>query len=108
MTRPLALTLLVFLAILGVSLVRYGAPAPRGLDTRPDQFSAARAREVQRAISAEGLPRDLGSEQGVKARAFLEAELMKSGFKTEIQRTMSCSRHGACARIANIVATRAG
>jgi len=108
MTRALATTLLLFAAVLGIALLRYGPPVPRGMDVPPAEFSAARAREVQRVISADGAPRYIGSAANAKARAWLEAELGRTGWKTEIQSAMSCSRHGACARVNNVVATRMG
>ena len=108
MTRALATTLLLFAAILAIAAFRYSPPSPLGADVAPSRFSAARAREVQRVISADGAPRDLGSATNERARTFLEAELAKSGFHTEIQRAMACTRHGSCARVANVVATRAG
>ena len=108
MNRPFALTFALLAAILGLCVVRYAPPAARGLDTPPAEFSAARAREVQRAIAGDGASRVVGSEANAKARAFLEGELVRSGWKTEIQSAMSCSRHGACAPVKNVVATRAG
>jgi hypothetical protein len=108
MTRSLAITFGIFAAILGLCLFRYSPPAP--LDTRApaDRFSAGRAREVQRAISADGKSRSVGTEANLRARTYLEKELVNSGWKTKIQSATSCSRHGACARIANVVAVREG
>jgi hypothetical protein len=108
MTRRLFAVLLLFLAIFLVALTRYRPPEPKGLDAPPDRFSAMRARETQKAIAGDGASRAVGSEGNAKARAWLEAELAKSGWKIETQRTMSCTRHGACGLVANIVATRAG
>jgi hypothetical protein len=108
MSRTLAITLLLFAAIFAVCVFRYAPPPVRGLDTPPADFSAARAREIQRAISGDGASRVIGGDANAKARAFLEAELTKSGWKTEIQSAMSCTRHGACAPVKNVVATRAG
>jgi len=108
MNRSLAVTLLLFAAILGVCLVRYAPPTVRGIDTPPSAFSGARAREIQRSISEDGLPRAIGTDSNARARAFLEAELTKTGWKTEIQSATACTQHGACGRVKNIVATRAG
>jgi hypothetical protein len=107
MNRPLLVTLLLFAAILGVCFVRYAPPAPRGEDAPGDQFSATRARRVQSAIAA-GAPRALGTEANRQARALLAKELAASGWKTEQQDAMSCSRHGACGFVSNVVATREG
>jgi hypothetical protein len=108
MTRRLLSVLLLFVAIFLFALTRYAPPAPKGEDTPAEQFSAARARGTQRAISESGQPRDIGSAANEAARRWLVGELEKSGWTTEVQQAMSCTRHGACGRIANIVATRAG
>src|SRR4051812_40950851 len=107
MSRTLGITLLFFAAIFGICVLRYAPPAARGTDTPPAEFSAARAQEIQRAISGAGASRVIGSDANAKAREFLEGELAKAGWKTEIQSAMSCTRHGACAPVNNIVATRA-
>lgn len=106
--RRLVSMLLAFVAILLLALARYAAPEPRGIDAPLDVFSAMRARETMKAISGDGESRAIGSEPNVRARAWLEAELAKNGFRTERQTAMSCTAHGACARVVNIVATRAG
>ena len=106
--RRLVSMLLAFVAILLVALARYSAPEPRGIDAPLDAFSAMRARETLKAISGDAEARALGSEPNARARAWLLAELAKNGFHTEEQSAMSCTAHGACARVVNIVATRAG
>ena len=108
MTRRLFSVVLLFVAIFLVALVRYRPPAARGAEAPPDRFSAIRARETQRVLSSSSRPRAIGSDASAEARTWLEAELVKSGWRTEIQRAMSCTRHGACGRVANIIATRAG
>ena len=108
MTRRLLSVLLLFVAIFLVVVVRYRPPAPEGTEAPPDRFSAIRARETQRVLSSNGRPRAMGSDASAEARTWLEAELVKNGWRTEIQRAMSCTRHGTCGRVANIVATRAG
>jgi len=105
--RPLAIALLLFAAILAACFVRYAAPSPRGEDAPAHEASAARARKIQEAIAG-GEPRSIGSEANARARAFLEGELARYGYKTEIQRATSCGRHGACALVANVIATRDG
>jgi hypothetical protein len=106
--RRLVSMLLAFVAILLVGLARYSAPEPRGIDAPLDVFSAMRARETMKAISGDGQSRALGSEPNARARAWLLAELAKNGFRAELQTAMSCTAHGACARVVNIVATRPG
>lgn len=108
MTRALALTLLLFAAILGVARLRYSPPAPRPTTAPSDTFSASRARLVQAAIAGAGTSRAIGTDDNATARAFLEGQLRGAGFTTEVQRVMSCSRHGACAPVANVIGTRAG
>ena len=108
MTRRLVSALLFFVAILLFAVVRYSPPAPQGLDAPADAFSAARARETQRVLSENGQPRPPGSEANASARAWLQAELAKSGFRPELQVATACSRHASCGRVVNIVATRPG
>lgn len=108
MTRRLVSVLLFFVAILLYAIVRYSPPAPLGVDAPPDAFSATRAREVQRVLSEDGESRALGTDANARARAWLETELGKNGFQTELQSAVSCSAHGACARVVNVIATRAG
>ena len=106
--RRLVSMLLAFVAIFLIALARYSAPEPRGPDAPLDAFSAMRARETMKAISGDGESRVVGSEPNARARAWLEARLAKNGFRAEEQTAMSCTAHGACARVVNIVATRAG
>jgi hypothetical protein len=108
MTRALAVTLLLFAAILGVAAVRYAPPAARGPSAPSDTFSEARARGVLSALSGSGASRATGTDENARARALLEGELGRAGFSSEIQRATSCSRHGTCARVANVIATRPG
>ena len=107
MNRTFAVVAALLVALLGLCFARYAPPEVRGTDAPPAEFSGARAQEIQRVIAAGG-SRAIGSEANAEARRFLEAELSKAGFQTEIQSAMSCSRHGACAAVKNVVATRAG
>lgn len=108
MTRALVITLLLFGAVFGVALLRYAPPPPLPATAAPSAFSAARAREAQRAVVGDGRPRSVGSESNQRARAWLEGELARSGWTTTVQSAMSCTRHGSCGRVFNVVATRAG
>lgn len=108
MTRALFATLLVFAAILGVALLRYTPPAPRGPEVEPTAFSAARARGVQRVLSEDGASRAIGTDANASSREYLKDALERVGFTTEIQEATSCSRHAACARVANVIGTRTG
>lgn len=106
--RVLGITLLLLAAVFVACLARYRAPAPLGTDAPLDRFSAGRAREVQRGISGSGAPRNLGSLAHAKATVFLLGELSKSNFHTDLQSVTSCSWHGACAAVSNVVAVREG
>lgn len=108
MTRALGLTLLLFAAVFGIALLRYAPPAVRSAEAPADTFSGARARVVLRAISAGGAPRALGTDANASARTVLREALDRAGFTTEVQSTVACSRHGACAHVSNVIATRAG
>ncbi len=126
MTRALATTIALFAAILGLCFVRYAPPSsraeaspsggsaprdPREEDSsrsalRAPQASSARARPIQEAIAKE--PRPVGSEANARARELLAAELVRAGYAVETQRTFQCGRHGTCAFVANVVASRGG
>ncbi|MBX3190664.1 MAG: M28 family peptidase [Labilithrix sp.] len=108
MKRALTATILVFLAVLALALMRHAPPPPRGVDAPPDAFSAARASVVQRALAGEGASRVVGSDENARGRAAIERELKSAGWKTETQEAFSCGRHGACAFVKNVVATREG
>ena len=107
MSRTFGIFLGLCGVIFAVCLARYTPPDVRGADIPADQFSAARAQEVQTIIAGNG-SRVIGSDANGAARTFLSGALSQAGWKTEIQSAMSCSRHGACAPVKNIVATRAG
>jgi len=105
--RTFAVVLAVSAALFGICLVRYTPPEVRAADVAADQFSAARAQDVQKVISGGG-SRVIGSDANATARTFLLEELKRAGWKTEVQSAMSCSRHAACGAVKNILATRAG
>ncbi len=107
MSRTFAVVLALSLLIFGICLLRYAPPTLRDAQIPADQFSGARAQEVQKVISGGG-SRVIGSDANAAARTFLVAELNKAGWKTELQSATSCSRHGACGAVKNIVATRRG
>ncbi len=107
MSRTFGIVVALCIGIFGICLWRYEPPDVRGAEIPADQFSGARAQEVQKVIAGGG-SRVLGSDANAAARAFLTAELSRAGWKTELQSATSCSRHGACGAVKNIVATRAG
>lgn len=104
MARALLATIAAVFAVLGLCLVRYAPPPPVPRDAPPERFSAQRARDVlEKIVSPDGKSRMLGSEHDARARKALLAELGKAGWKTETQRSLSCSHHGACAVVENVI-----
>lgn len=104
MGRALLATIAAILAVVGLCVVRYAPPPPVPREAPAERFSAQRARDVlEKIVSPEGHSRALGSEWNAKARKTLLAELAKAGWKTETQRSLSCSHHGACAIVENVI-----
>lgn len=104
MGRHLLATVFAILAVLALCVVRYGPPPAGSRELAPERFSAARARDIQEKIVApDGTSRLLGAAQNANARKLLLAELGKYGFKTETQRALSCSHHGACGMVENVI-----
>ena len=76
MSRTFAVVLALSLLIFGICLLRYAPPTLRDAQIPADQFSGARAQEVQKVISGGG-SRVIGSDANAAARTFLVAELNK-------------------------------
>src|SRR5688500_6211365 len=104
MGRHLLATVFAILAVLVLCVVRYAPPPAASREAPLERFSATRARDIQEKIVApDGASRMLGSAANANARKFLLAELAKYGFKTESQHALSCSHHGACAIVDNVI-----
>lgn len=103
-TLGIAVAVIAFVMVLVVG--RSAGPTPLPADAPPTSFSAARAAVIQRAIAFQ--PRPAGSVANANARAVLRQALADAGFEVEEQRAFACGRHGACANVVNVVATRAG
>src|SRR5205085_9308101 len=54
-------------------------------------------------VAPDGASRMLGGAANANARKFLVAELTEYGFKTETQHALSCTHHGACAIVDNVI-----
>ncbi|MBX3209362.1 MAG: M20/M25/M40 family metallo-hydrolase [Labilithrix sp.] len=104
MRRALALTLALFALVFVVTLARYAPPSPLGGDAPRERFSATRAAVLQDRLVADGATRFVGTPGNVRGRAVIVSELEKIGWTVETQRTHSCTYHGTCAPIANVVA----
>lgn len=104
MGRHLLATLLAIAAVIVLCAVRYAPPPAASREAPLERFSATRARDIQEKIVApDGASRMLGSTGNANARKYLLAELAKYGFKTETQHSLSCSHHGACAIVDNVI-----
>jgi len=108
MWRALAITLALFALVLVLAQVRYAPPAPAPVDAPVTRFSAARAREVQERLVGDGATRFVGTPGNARGRALIVAELEKAGWKVETQAAWSCTYHGTCAPIVNVIAELAG
>lgn len=104
MGRHLLATVFAIFVVIALSVVRYAPPPAASREAPPDRFSATRARDIQEKIVApDGSSRMVGSVANANARKFLLSELARYGFATETQHSLSCSHHGACAIVDNVV-----
>ncbi len=101
--------LLLFTAAVGLVLHLNGTPpAVVAASAAPDVFSAARALEDVRGLTASGLPHPIGSEDHARARAFVEGRLRSLGLEPTLQRANACTERGSCGDVENIVAVIEG
>lgn len=108
MRRHLTTTLLLFLVVFVVALVRGAPPEPLGDNAPRDHFSATRAREVQKLVAGDGQPRPSGSPANLRAVEALARKLESIGWHPEIQKSFSCGRWGTCGSVFNIVSKKEG
>lgn len=104
MQRALAATLAIFLALLALAIARYAPPPPR--EAPPAEFSAFRAREIQKTIAV--APRPAGSEANARARAYVKEILEGRGFEVDEQHGLACGRWGSCGFATNTIARLSG
>lgn len=104
----------VGLLVLGAGLVlalgSHTPPAPRGEDTPPEDFSAARARQHLEFIAA--APRPVGSARHAEVRDYLVRVLGELGLQAQVQRASAykLARPGlhVAASVENVVAVLPG
>jgi Peptidase family M28 len=100
----LALMLALFALTLALSLARHGPPPPRPAAAPPAEFSAARAREVQRQLVGDGRPHPVGSAADDRVRQTIVATLSGLGLSPRVEEGFACHWRGSCARVRNVVA----
>src|SRR5438105_3291412 len=103
--------LMVVFAVLGLAALALQAtrpPTPRGPDTAPAEFSAARAMPWLSRIAQQ--PHPVGTAANAAVRAYLLAELRTLGFEPEVQTAQATSsRHDLRVGVVhNIVLRKAG
>ena len=108
--RPVALVIaLVIIALLLIMVVlRQQPPAPKGVDSPSDQFSAGRVQVLLKEILAEGGPHWTGSEQNDRVRQRIVSAFESLGYEVDVQETVVCrSKAGGaaamCAEVQNII-----
>jgi hypothetical protein len=77
-------------------------------DAPKDRFSAERARDVNARLVGDGATRFVGTLGNERGRGVIVSELEKSGWTVETQRAFSCTYHGMCAPVVNVVGRFAG
>lgn len=108
MRRALAVTIGLFALVFFLALVRYSPPPPAPADAPKERFSAARARVIQTKIVNDNATRWVGTPGNARARELIIAELERLGWAVETQTARSCTYHGMCARVTNIIARLEG
>jgi len=103
-SAKLLASLAVVAAIIGLAALRYRPPAARPANAPAQEFSAARAREVLRALVGDGEPHPTGSAAGARVRQRILAELQRLGYQPRTHEAFACGAVGICARVTNVVA----
>ena len=98
------ITLALFVVLFALTWWRYSPPSPAPMDAPAERFSAARARVVQEKLVGDGQTRFVGTEGNRKGREAMIAELGKVGWAVETQADTSCTHHGVCVPVVNVVA----
>lgn len=106
--RVLAIALASFAALWIVVTLRYAPPSPRDANAPRELFSAERARELQKRLLGDGSTRYVATPGNAAGRALIIAELTKLGWTVETHQAMSCTYHGMCAPITNVIAKLEG
>jgi hypothetical protein len=104
------LALLVLAAVVGLAWVTQRPPSPVSASAPATEFSAERAAEHLRRITAEG-PTPIGSAGSDAVRDYLLAELAAIGLAAEVQEGMGAFTSDAdtvAGRVENVVATLPG
>ena len=91
-------------AIFLVSFIALRLRAPKPSSTPGTQFSAIRAQEMLRQILGDDAPHPIGSMANEAVRTRIIDELVRLGYKPQIQVGFACSEYGDCATVNNVVA----
>src|SRR5262245_41593603 len=108
MWRALPITLALFALLFVIELARYAPPPPLPRGASEDRFSGERARDVQARLVGDGSTRYVGTPGNPRGRGVVMSELERLGFIVETQSATSCTYHGFCAPITNVVARLPG
>jgi hypothetical protein len=95
-------------AILGLSILAIRPPAPRSSSAPPNQFSAARARDVLFQLVGDDLPHPVGSPQDDVVRGRIIDLLTRLGYDPQVQTGFACDEFGTCGTVKNILARLPG
>ncbi|HEY6321840.1 MAG TPA: M28 family peptidase [Thermoanaerobaculia bacterium] len=106
--RALALMLALFGLALALVVARHRPPPPRPAGAPAAEFSAVRAREVQRRLVGDGRPHPVGSAADDRVRQTIVDVLAGLGYQPRVEEGFACHWGGTCARVRNVVARRDG
>jgi hypothetical protein len=91
-----------------MAIVRHLPPRPETAQLPASRFSAARAREIQARLYAEGVPHPIGTAAQKRMRERILDELTRAGYAPAVDERFVCSRDAACAQVSNILAELPG
>ncbi|MGC1202004.1 MAG: M28 family peptidase, partial [Candidatus Acidiferrales bacterium] len=95
-------------AILCLSILGLEPPRPKSIRAPANEFSAARARQIQARILGDGKPHPTGSAANQAVRDRVIQELKQSGYQAQIQSGFACDEYGTCGTVENILARLEG
>lgn len=102
----LAVALVLLALLLPLAVARRQPPDPKPQNAPATEFSAGRAREVERGLLGDGRPHPVGSAANAQVRDRIVAHLRGLGLTPEIQEGFACNPE--CARVQNVLARLPG
>lgn len=106
--RRAAVIALPLAIVLSLALWRARGPEPRDATAAANEFSAARAADVLRALYAEEVPHPTGTAANAVIRDRIVTRFRELGYDTRVERRFVCNAAALCANVENILAQAPG